>query len=438
MTFKYGIYGLLIVILICFISFSIYHTKSRQQLENNSVPDNTQSNNKTKNNITPINTTSNYTPQSQKPNMGLLGENNDISINDFERIIKTIINDDIWYKGVYSDFKGFENQTTTMEIYSTKKSSDGTLLIYFNTTFKYYGGQEKPMEELYYLVKLSKHGTKGYGNSFSLVDKVGTIDKVTKELTSLESEALLLKVKIMFDPAKQPVYPGMNDTRKMIAENIKKSVFNTVKKTYGDKAGNYHVTIRNFRDEDYYTYAIVEDGKSVEAIMTFTLQDTAVDLSQFKSFHNNEPLSYAVNQYKKVALSEDDLTFLQVKVAYENSENKFSLIFPSSWTGKYTVLENDKMTDFYYLPKNKLLEKALLFRITRWGTEAEWDEWQKTTGKDSGFPFQKIGVVSGFVYTLETPSGIPYSKDEDKEEATEYLSMKSDKDTIAKSFKSIN
>ncbi|WP_410771630.1 hypothetical protein [Fontibacillus sp. BL9] len=129
----------------------------------------------------------------------------------------------------------------------------------------------------------------------------------------------------------------------------------------------------------------------------------------------------------------------KVDTIYKNSLIGFEITLPESWNvTKYEIVEVEDGIKVFYVPQNKKIEKAILFELYKYGTEATWDEWWEGGGKTAGVPFRKIGVSRGQVIVIDGPTENIYKGQEEAvNESQEYIKMMADTHDIAESFKSL-
>jgi hypothetical protein len=122
---------------------------------------------------------------------------------------------------------------------------------------------------------------------------------------------------------------------------------------------------------------------------------------------------------------------------YENTKLGFSLRFPESWEGKYTIDERpNSITVFHKVP---LDQKNVFFSIFIHGTETQWNEYLEGGGED-GWPLKKLGMKEGLVYVKSAPTDYPYDTrtEELKRWAKEYDMLNTYADRIISSFSFLN
>ncbi|QGQ98805.1 hypothetical protein EHS13_29975 [Paenibacillus psychroresistens] len=123
-------------------------------------------------------------------------------------------------------------------------------------------------------------------------------------------------------------------------------------------------------------------------------------------------------------------------IIYKNEKIGFKINIPKSWKDKYEVKETDDTAIIYYQPINKNIEKAILFEIDIWGTEAEWNDWWNNGGESQAVPFRKLGIVKGHIVTSTGPSEAIYQgRAEAKEDSEQYDKLLLDIKNILDSFR---
>lgn len=115
-------------------------------------------------------------------------------------------------------------------------------------------------------------------------------------------------------------------------------------------------------------------------------------------------------------------------IAYENPTYHFTLSLPSSWEGKYDIVESESRVSFV----NKANKQAggELFSIGIW-TKEKWT----TEGEELAaiIHLAKIGEDQTNVYTFATPTDVQYIPDDEQKKA-EYTKLASDLEGIKATF----
>jgi hypothetical protein len=259
-------------------------------IDNNAILSNNEGNAENNNEISDNNTIS-----TEKGIDGNMAEDQ-INIDDLITIIKTAINDDIWYGGSTSLFKGFE-----------LFKSDFVLYINNNAPDLFYISFESPVEGIfnqleYYVIIIGK-SEKGYDPELAGFFFDTSIDNLNKRIED-DGFSLYKKGKIEFDKVSQPNFPSISDTRESIFNEITQKITDIIKADWGIH-GSYKIYIRNFYDNSFNTYAIIEDTNNKAWLMEITFEENGF-ISTDKFYEVGEDVDeYTANQYKKVSYEKE-------------------------------------------------------------------------------------------------------------------------------------
>ncbi|GLI05968.1 hypothetical protein YDYSG_19980 [Paenibacillus tyrfis] len=354
----------------------------------------------------------------------------------FLESVRTAINDHLWYNGVYSHFRAFENQLAAVSVYQGAADSKNKIVLF-----------EQPTADKNFLAMELSLTKKGYSNE--IVNFKLDFDKEKlKSLIEKQKYQFSKSVQLKIDKASQPLFPAMNSERKKVIEKIEKSIMDELQDSSIFPNGTYKYYIRNYRENEIGTKVIIEGDRTwiinanVEDHLQAGLKGKIVETDR------SEATLFQVSQYKKAAVATNEVRNSEKlsqnpkhgsekdHETYTNKPFNFSLTIPASWKGKYEVVEKEEGVYFYFLPENKALEKAELFDIQVWGTEVEWNEWWDRGGKDMGVPFEKVGILNGQVFIKAGPTEAIYQGSPDaKKDGEEYDKLLKDIETIAKSFR---
>lgn len=350
--------------------------------------------------------------------------------------VRTAINDHLWYNGVYSHFRAFENQLADVSVYLGTADSKNKIVLF-----------EQPTADKNFLAMELSLTKKGYSNE--IVNFKLDFDKEKlKSLIEKQQYQFSKSAQLKIDKASQPLFPAMNSERKKVVEKIEKSIMDELQDSSIFPNGTYKYYIRNYRENEIGTKVIIEGDRTwiinanVEDHLQAGLKGKIVETDR------SEATLFQVSQYKKAAVATNEVRNSEKSSqnpkhgsekdheTYTNKPFNFSLTIPASWKGKYEVVEKEEGVFFYFLPENKALEKAELFDIQVWGTEVEWNEWWDRGGKDIGVPFEKVGILNGQVFIQAGPTEAIYQGSPDaKKDGEEYDKLLKDIKTIAKSFR---
>lgn len=359
---------------------------------------------------------------------------------DFEKLklaIKNTVNDDIWYNGPYSDYKRFEMQKSGIEVYlNSKFPKEGRYFILFDNSFQDTNGKGQG----FYVIGLNKDEKKGFLNYISLSFMKDTLEKAKSELINSGGDTLLQKGQIEFGKVSKPSFPPLAGKRGQIISKIQEKLPYELKTRYNMKPGKYKAYIRNFRENENFTYVVIEDEKGNGWILTIDITDDEnVYMYNMDYISTGKESEYIANQYKKVSIlkeiqildnseQDNDLTY--------KSKLGFELLFPESWKGKYLINEKNGSAEILHKYNNKT---AMLFTITT-ESQNDWNEEASTPEKIANLPVKKIGEKEGVVFVYYLNEQPPYmdNSEEAKNATDEYNKLVNDISEIISRFKVIN
>ncbi|MGE5474543.1 MAG: hypothetical protein ACM3UU_10015 [Ignavibacteriales bacterium] len=222
-----------------------------------------------------------------------------INIDELKAAIKTAINNDIWYSGVYSNYNGFESQKSKFEIYMNPKFPDSVTIL-FNKRFKH-GKYSIYEDEEFYAVDFWK-GDKGYSDQPSgSIEEIG-LARIKERLKEL-GLVYYTSSEIEFGKTTQPVFPKLTDTKEKIVDEIEDKIVERLK--LWEKTGTYKVYIRNFKENNYNTYAVIEDAKGKMWVLEIALEENGfIGTGKFLEAGVDVD-EYTANQYKKVSFERE-------------------------------------------------------------------------------------------------------------------------------------
>ena len=232
-----------------------------------------------------------------------------IDLKKIKEILQTAVNDDMWYGGEYSLVKGFEQQKCKIEIYLDSQSPENPYIFFdkkikssaVTTDGQYY----KPGEGYFYIGLYKDEGT-GYTNALNISWPTTTSNEAKKEIKEAGG-VFYQKDYIEFNKITKPIFPTMTPKRKKTIEYIEKNLPKVMKDFYSLDKGKYKAYIRNFRDNDYRTYVVIEDCNGVRGIIDYIINKKGISAVKYENIGGNDYLKYLANQYKKVAVSEKEI-----------------------------------------------------------------------------------------------------------------------------------
>ncbi|GMX61317.1 hypothetical protein Elgi_11210 [Paenibacillus elgii] len=210
----------------------------------------------------------------------------------FLEVVRTAINDELWYHGQDSRFGTFENQVIPVSIYQSAGGSNR--LVSFDQPIKFSNN---------YLAAEFWTTKKGYNHEITTARMAPTKEKL-QSIVEKENYKLLKTTQLKMDKASQPEYPAMTPERKKIIEDIELSVEDYLHDNELFPSGTYKYYIRNFRDSESITKVVIEGNQDIWIIKA-KVEDSnnagimgklnQVDVSL-------DSVLYEVNQYKKAAV----------------------------------------------------------------------------------------------------------------------------------------
>ncbi|KPV61210.1 hypothetical protein QJ48_00990, partial [Paenibacillus sp. A3] len=148
--------------------------------------------------------------------------------------VRTAINDHLWYNGVYSHFRAFENQLAAVSVYQGTADSKNKIVLF-----------EQPTADKNFLAMELSLTKKGYSNE--IVNFKLDFDKEKlKSLIEKQKYQFSKSAQLKIDKASQPLFPAMNSERKKVVEKIEKSIMNELQDSSIFPNGTYKYYIRNY------------------------------------------------------------------------------------------------------------------------------------------------------------------------------------------------
>ena len=219
----------------------------------------------------------------------------DEEIKILKQIIISAISNDIWYKGNYSEFKGFISQESEIDIY-TRPKVPNQMSIFFKKSLM--GADNK---EHFYVIDFWK-GSRGYDNVVSGFFKEETYQNIEKRL-NVEGYNYLEKSNIKLPALIQPQYPEMQSEEKDALKEMINKLPQKLK-FWGLETGNYKIFVRKFSQNDYTTYVVIENNKGQNWLVDVDMSELGKAYLGKVNPLKDEAQKYLAEQYKKVSIEQ--------------------------------------------------------------------------------------------------------------------------------------
>ncbi|MDD4592364.1 MAG: hypothetical protein PHG06_18340 [Parabacteroides sp.] len=223
-----------------------------------------------------------------------------ISVDKYESAILTSINDDIWYRGRFSPFSGFVSETLEFELYKETSRKENTFFVI----------KKKAYDDSFPVYAICfAHYADTLNNEPSAYFKRYTIDQINEELIKTNSGYLPTGITgtLTFGEITEPVYPEMTEQKEnLLNDFVNKLPYELKKLNY--QVGKYNLYIKNFRKNDYRTFAVLEDALGESWVIKMDLDlDVEEDWDAYigkieRITTYREDLKYAASQYRKMAI----------------------------------------------------------------------------------------------------------------------------------------
>lgn len=152
------------------------------------------------------------------------------------------------------------------------------------------------------------------------------INKVKKQLDS-KGYKFDKKAVVKFDKATEPEYPITTDTRKKIIEDIEKRLIQSLKEDTIFSKGTYRIYIRNFKDNDFGTKAVIESAEGEVWIRAVDIDsENRIGFGRVYSTNEFPSMEYEANQYKKVAILAKEVNTSDIS----NTEQDTAIIYDTN------------------------------------------------------------------------------------------------------------
>lgn len=220
-------------------------------------------------------------------------------VDSLAAVFKTAVNDDIWYKGESSWFKILEGQAATVEYFRNTKAPNDLFCLISNP-------MKVSNESKFIAISLWSEG-KGYVNEVTKYNSDTSIDRLRNSMET-NGYTAIKKEEYKIDRAKKPEYPSSTPEKDKVVNNIEATLFNCIKESTVFGKGAYKVFVRNFRNNDISTKAVVEDKQGKSWMVDVILGSEAkVGIGKIFNSDDTDLLKYYTNQVKKMPLLEKDI-----------------------------------------------------------------------------------------------------------------------------------
>lgn len=209
-------------------------------------------------------------------------------IDTIKEVIKTCLNDKIWYYGTSSEFYALQYTYMDIDIYTSTIESNKIWILF-----------KKRLNDSYYALcfKSDARGLMNY--IFSYFSK-NTYNELVNEIERGDFEKYNSTI-IYFDEAKLPEYDLMKEYKEIILNNIYDLVKNVLK-IWDFNPGEYIISVRNFRKNDWNTYVIVSDSNQNKWILDVYIEyDGTVGENKFYKA-DNELLKNLIRKFEELII----------------------------------------------------------------------------------------------------------------------------------------
>lgn len=232
-------------------------------------------------------------------------EKQNVNIDELKMALLDNVNDNIWYSGIYSQYYGFQNQKSEIEIYNNPKMPD-MIAVIFKKKFK--GSIYEEGFEHFYSLQVWKGG-KGYsiaGTTMELKEDVLRERKKELGYTFYQEDF------IEFGKVTEPEYPPIDAKREETIKDIEAAIPKAMD-SWSFKKGIYKVFLRNFKRTENRTYAVIEKVNGKTWILNVSLPDPSEKWkpygTKFFDISESEWLSYNAKQYMKFAILNKEIKY---------------------------------------------------------------------------------------------------------------------------------
>lgn len=222
-----------------------------------------------------------------------------IDMKEFKDSIKNLINDTIWYHGDLFFFNKFENKTFEMILYIKKENSNVDSVF-----ICMYPEEESYREEMGYTALIVMNGIRGFHNETSTYfDDDNKIDMI-KQVED-QGYTFYCNDKLAIEKISEPDYQSFTD-KEIIIQNIIEFIPQDLEQA-GFTSGQYKAYIRDFRENDYRTYVVIDDKKGNTWIQKVGISDNG-EAEVDKILDVNEGYKGLAAKYREAAVKEIDVT----------------------------------------------------------------------------------------------------------------------------------
>ncbi|NLD93179.1 MAG: hypothetical protein GX639_10985 [Fibrobacter sp.] len=225
-----------------------------------------------------------------------------IDIEELKESVAILINDDMWFFGVSSDFDGFDNKTFKIGVYIKNKNDNvDSIFIYM------YPEEEIFQEEMGYTAFMVMNGSRGFYNEPSIYFKYDNETDIIKQIEELKY-TFYCNDKLTIAAISKPDYQSFKD-KDIILQNIV-AIIPKELELLCFNSGEYKAYIRDFRKNDYRTYVVIEDNNGGMWIEQMLISDNCeVGTGRIYDLYEEgyEGLIYDLKKYKEAAVEEIDI-----------------------------------------------------------------------------------------------------------------------------------
>ncbi|WAM35836.1 hypothetical protein [Caldicellulosiruptor acetigenus] len=225
-------------------------------------------------------------------------EQQKVDLDELKKAIKTVINDDIWYKGKYSTFRGFENKKIKIEVY-TEDVFPNVVSVFFDKKVKESAFVEGTESFFFISFGRDKKGhyysePTGYFSRPTAAEMRSEIKKFGYHFYAADE--------IEFGKVVQPDFGPMTEYKRDIIKTIR-GLLTYELEFWKLKKGKYKAYIRNFRENADITYVLYEDEKGNMWIIDVPINEDGIigpgKMRRLEPEHDSD--KYFANQFKKVS-----------------------------------------------------------------------------------------------------------------------------------------
>lgn len=223
----------------------------------------------------------------------------DKEFNNLKTTINKVINDDIWFHGPYSKYQGFEMQRSNIEIYTNSKhGSNYYYILFLNSICNKLSNNKE-----FYCVGINKDEKMGFVNYIGLSFERKTLKEAREELLSAGGDTLIKKGSIQFKKADKPKYILHKRNKNELISKIVAMLQNELLNRYNMTPGLYEAYVRDFGNNDIFTYVVLENESKSSLLLTIDLPENGdVNIDKIEDINMYDELKYTAEQYKKISV----------------------------------------------------------------------------------------------------------------------------------------